>query len=67
MAIAVLLVYKGLYLLSPTTNKFIAILYLLICIGVGVAVYGYISLRIGLAEKLLGNRVTRIAQKLKLR
>lgn len=67
MAVSVLFVYKGLYMITPATNKLLALLYLAICITVGVAVYGYLSLRIGLANKLLGNRLTKIAQKLKFR
>lgn len=67
MAVSVWLVYKGLYMMAPASNKLIAMLYLLICIAVGVAVYGYLSLKIGLAKILLGDRITRLVQKLKFR
>lgn len=63
MALAVISIYKVLYLISPATSKMIAVIYLLICVGVGVAVYGYLSFRLGLAQKLLGERISRVASK----
>ncbi|ODV57786.1 cell division protein [Lysinibacillus fusiformis] len=65
MAISVLFVHKLLELLmGPVDSKFSALLFSVICAVVGVAVYGFLSLRIGLAQKLLGERLTRIMSKL---
>ncbi len=65
MAVSVLIVHKLLLLLmGPVSGKFSALVYSVICAGVGVAVYGYLSLRLGLAQKLLGERLTRITNKL---
>jgi len=65
MAVSVLIVHKLLELLmGPVDGKFSALVYSVICAGVGVAVYGYLSLRLGLAQKLLGERLTRITNKL---
>ncbi|RUL56532.1 putative polysaccharide biosynthesis protein [Lysinibacillus antri] len=63
MAIAVFLTNKGLYLIAEPSNKLIAALYLLLCMGVGAAVYGYLSFRLGLAQKLLGEKLTKLANK----
>ncbi|MEB2280864.1 polysaccharide biosynthesis protein [Lysinibacillus xylanilyticus] len=68
MAVSVLIVHKLLVLLmGPVSSKFSALVYSVICAGVGVAVYGYLSLRLGLAQKLLGERLTRITNKLGLK
>ncbi|MGY3186604.1 O-antigen/teichoic acid export membrane protein [Lysinibacillus sp. TE18511] len=68
MAVSVLIVHKLLELLmGPVDGKFSALVYSVICAGVGVAVYGYLSLRLGLAQKLLGERLTRITNKLGLK
>jgi len=65
MAISVLIVHKLLELImGPVDSKFSALLFSVICAVVGVAVYGFLSLRIGLAQKLLGERLTRIMSKL---
>lgn len=65
MAISVLVVHKLLELImGPVDSKFSALLFSVICAVVGVAVYGFLSLRIGLAQKLLGERLTRIMSKL---
>ncbi|MFF5994204.1 polysaccharide biosynthesis protein [Lysinibacillus sp. KU-BSD001] len=49
--------------LSPHT-KLMAAVYCIVGVSVGAGVYGLISFRIGLAQKLLGARATKIAQKL---
>lgn len=68
MAISVLIVHKLLELLmGPVDSKFSALLFSIICAGVGAAVYGFLSLRLGLAQKLLGERFTRIMSKLGLK
>lgn len=68
MAISVLIVHKLLELLmGPVDSKFSALLFSIICAGVGAAVYGFLSLRLGLAQKLLGERLTRMMSKLGLK
>jgi len=68
MSAAVLLVHKGLLLLiGPVESKFSSLIVALICVGVGVYVYALISFKIGLAQKLLGGRISRIAGKFGLK
>ncbi len=65
MAINVLLVHKLLEVtMGPVDSKLSALLVSIICAGVGIVVYGFLSLRLGLAQKLLGERLTRITSKL---
>jgi len=65
MVISVLIVHKLLgFVMGPVDGKFSAFVYSVICAGVGVGVYGYLSLRLGLAQKLLGERLTKITNKL---
>lgn len=65
MAVSVLLVQQGLIgLFGQVESKFTAIMYLVICSAVGAVVYGYLSLRLGLAQKLLGERITKYSRKL---
>lgn len=64
MAVVVLIVHLILILMDPIDGKMDSFLYIVICAGVGAAVYGYMSLRTGLAQKLLGDKVTKIATKL---
>ena len=63
----VLLVKQGLYAIAPADTKLLALLYSLICAGVGGAFYAFVSFKLGLAQKLLGDRVTRIAAKFGLK
>lgn len=65
MAVVVLLTHKGLSLFLPAAEgRWSALVYIVICGFVGAAVYGLLSLRLGLAQKLLGSKVTKIANKL---
>lgn len=64
MLVAVQLTLKGLLAISPVGGKLQALLYVLICALVGVAVYGALSLKSGLAQKLFGDRLTKITKKL---
>ena len=64
MLVAVQLTLKGLLAISPVGGKLQALLYVLICAFVGVAVYGALSLKSGLAQKLFGDRLTKITKKL---
>jgi O-antigen/teichoic acid export membrane protein len=63
MAISVLVTNKLLLLITEPSNKLIAAIYLLISVGVGAFVYGFLSFRLKLAQKLLGARISRIANK----
>ena len=67
MAAIVLLVKAGLYAISPADTKLMALLYALICVGVGALFYAFVSFKLGLGQKLLGERVTRIAAKFGLK
>lgn len=65
MAIGVLLAHRGLILLfGEVEGKLSAITYVTVCGAVGVAIYGYLSLRLGLAQKLLGEKITKYSRKL---
>lgn len=64
MTVTVTITNKLLYFIAEPSTKIVAALYLMVCIGVGVIVYGYLSMRLGLAQKLLGARITKIANKL---
>lgn len=66
MLIAVHFTLKGLLAFSPVDGKMHALLYVLICAFVGVVIYGALSLKSGLAQKLFGDRLTRITRKLGL-
>lgn len=60
MFIAVYFTLKGLTAMKPADNKLYATLYVFICTIVGIVVYGYLSLKTGLAQKLFGDRLNRI-------
>jgi len=64
MAVSVFTVNKLLYMMTEPSNKLIEALYLIVSVVVGAGVYGYLSFRLKLAQKLLGNRIVRIANKL---
>lgn len=63
MFVAVHFTLKGLLAFSPVDGKMQALLYVLICTVVGAAIYGALSLKSGLAQKLFGDRLTRITKK----
>ena len=64
MAISVFIVNKFLYSIAVPSGKLLEAIYLIISVSVGVIVYGYLSFRLKLAQKLLGGRITKIANKL---
>lgn len=65
MAISVFISHQGLLaLFGQVESKISAILVAMVCVAVGIMVYGYLSLRLGLAQKLLGGRITKVANKL---
>ncbi|MBO0586226.1 polysaccharide biosynthesis protein [Sporosarcina sp. E16_8] len=64
MFLVVTFTLKGLTAISPVDGKMQSILYIFICATVGAAIYGYLSLKTGLAQKLFGERLTRFTKKL---
>ena len=64
MLVAVVFTLKGLTAISPAEGKIHAFFYILICAVIGAAIYGYLSLRTGLAQKLFGDKLTRLTNKL---
>ncbi len=60
MVVAVLLVMKVMYLFGEPYGRMQALLYSLVGALVGAGVYGYLSIRTGLAQALLGDRLFRI-------
>ena len=67
MFVAVVFTLKGLTAISPADGKMHSFLYILICAVVGAAIYGYLSLKTGLAQKLFGDKLTRLTNKLGFR
>lgn len=55
------LVLENLFLFD---SKMEMLLLIIICAGVGAAFYGYVTLRLGLAQKLFGEKITRFSKKL---
>ncbi|KXH87146.1 polysaccharide biosynthesis protein [Sporosarcina sp. HYO08] len=66
MFVAVLFTLKGLTAISPVGGKVHAFMYIAICAAIGGAVYGLLSLKLGLAQKLFGERLTKYTDKLGL-
>jgi len=64
MYIAVFYVLKGLNAFSLADSKMQSLLYILICAFVGAVIYGYLSLKTGLAQKLFGDRLKKYTDKL---
>ncbi|WP_102691011.1 putative polysaccharide biosynthesis protein [Rummeliibacillus pycnus] len=64
MAAFVIVAHKVLVVMfGPAHSKLLALLYIVVCISVAVAIYAFLSLRIGLAQKLLGSKIEKIASK----
>ncbi|MDR7239784.1 putative polysaccharide biosynthesis protein [Neobacillus drentensis] len=61
------IVYKLLLLFLSPASKGQSVLLILISAGVGAVIYFYVGLKSGLVNRLFGNRVDRIKQKLRLR
>ena len=64
MAIVVWLTHKGLYMIAPADSKLLALVYSFVCAGIGAAVYGALSFKLGLAQMLLGDKLQKITRKL---
>lgn len=68
MALSVYLVHQGILLvLGPVESKGMSMIVSLLCVVVGVVVYAWLSFKTGLAQKLLGERITRFAGKFGLK
>lgn len=67
MSGSVFLVRSFLYLFLNPDRKLHAIIIVLISVAVGVAVYGWLALKTRLADKLLGDKVSKIRTKLKIK
>ncbi len=68
MTIAVFITQQLLItIMGPVDSKLSAFFISVICVTVGMAVYGYLSFRLGLAQKMLGERITRLAAKVGLK
>ena len=63
MAGAVYLSMSGLDLFIGMDNKFLSMLRIILIGGVGAIVYGYLGLKTGLAQKLMGSKITKISRK----
>ncbi|MTD29525.1 polysaccharide biosynthesis protein [Planomicrobium sp. YIM 101495] len=63
MALAVLATLFAIDFFIPMDAKWQSIIRILIVGAVGGAVYGYLSLKIGIAQKLFGERLTKITRK----
>ncbi len=48
-------------------SKFQSLLLILVVAGIGALVYGYLALKIRLAERLLGPGIARLRHKLKIK
>ena len=64
MGLAVWGTNKVLYAIAPADSKGLALLYAMICAVVGVAVYGVISYKLGLAQILLGDKLDKNSKKI---
>jgi O-antigen/teichoic acid export membrane protein len=66
MAVVVLVLYRILVQFLNPESGFQSILLVAICGGVGALVYFYLSLRSKLADRLFGDKITRIRSKLRI-
>lgn len=67
MMVAAIVMREFLYLFLDPTRKFQSFMIILIVAAFGGAVYGYITLKLRLADKLLGKGVVNIRRKLKIK
>lgn len=67
MAVPVLLTKWGLGLVLSADSRLGSVLYLLMCGGVGIAIYGYLALKTHSLDKLLGTRAESLRQKLRIK
>ena len=67
MVVATVIMRQFLYLFLDPTRKFQSFIIIMLVAAFGGAVYGYITLKLRLADKLLGSSVNKIRRKLKIR
>lgn len=67
MMVATVLTRNGLYLVLNPNHKIQAFLIIIVTVAVGVAVYGWLSLKVRLADKLLGPKIAGIRRRLKIK
>lgn len=67
MLVATLIARKFLYLFLSPTSKMQSLVIILLVAVVGIAVYGYLVLKVRLADKLLGQKVSGIRRRLKIK
>lgn len=63
MLILVFLVKLGLGQLMAIDTKLEGLLAIIVCAGIGAVFYGFVTLRLGLAQKLFGDKITRFTKK----
>jgi O-antigen/teichoic acid export membrane protein len=66
MLLTVWLTHTGLTAIAPANSKILALVYAIICAGIGGAIYAALSYKLGLAQILLGDKINKIARKLRL-
>ncbi|MEK3975919.1 putative polysaccharide biosynthesis protein [Psychrobacillus sp. FSL K6-1267] len=64
MLTIVFVIKLGLENLFVIDSKMEALLVIMVCASIGAVFYGYITLRLGLAQKLFGEKITRFTKKL---
>ncbi|WP_277586171.1 putative polysaccharide biosynthesis protein [Psychrobacillus antarcticus] len=63
MLALVFIVKLGFGQLMTIDTKLEGLLVIIVCAGIGAAFYGFVTLRLGLAQKLFGERLTRFTKK----
>ena len=63
MLALVFLVKLGFGQFMTIDTKLEGLLAIIVCAGIGAAFYGFVTLRLGLAQKLFGERLTRFTKK----
>ena len=66
MSVAAIAVRELLYLFIPVSDRFLAIVIVLIVALVGLIVFGYLILKSKLADKIIGSKAARLRTKLKI-
>ncbi|MCD2257143.1 putative polysaccharide biosynthesis protein [Agrilactobacillus fermenti] len=67
MMIVVWLVVKGLYLFINPYSRFMTVIPLAFGVLVGIVIYGYLTLKFHLADRILGSRVAGIRRRLNIK
>ncbi len=64
MLVPVYFIYLGLHSIMNPESRLQGLLLIFICAAIGAGIYGYLSLKSGLADRLFGERLTRVKKKL---